>query len=198
MLPDYTKAKEKVHEKSMNRVEKRSRLHTGPFSQAPIKPIFEGDRLRIERADGSVDDGPIRKFEVKLKISPEEIEQMSPNEIYKKYDDAAAEMGHKLSNHFYKELIKVTEEAGTIVDGKGEPFSMEKYFQMLEKVEIDFKPNGEPELPTIVAGEKLAKKINKILSEAFSNPEYKAKYEEIIKQKRLKWRDRENSRKLVG
>jgi hypothetical protein len=201
MLPDYPKAKEEFLSKLKDRFAKRSKRGTGPFQQAPVKPIYEGHNWRMKRADGSVDEDSLGKFEVGLKIKTKEIEEMGERslpEVLKTFDKAADEMGKKLSKHFFGTLERITDELGSVVDGKGEPFSVEKFFEVLEKLEFDFKPNGEPDLPTIVANPKMLEQIKKELSKIESNPEHKARHDEIIEKKRQAWRARESSRKLVG
>jgi len=198
MLPDFPKAKQKLHKLVMSRTKRRTKSQTGPFGEAPSKPLFEGDKLKIERSDGSVDISEIGRFEVELKISSKDVEKMRPDEMVKIFDDAAEKMGGQISKRFYKELEKITQESGNVVDGKGQPFSIDQYFDVLEKIEIEFRPDGEPEIPTVVAGPKLAEKIKQVLSEELKKSEIQNRFNRIIEKKRRDWLDRESSRKLVG
>jgi hypothetical protein len=200
MLPDFPKAKKKMSKTLEGRFRNKSRQHLGPFNQSPTRQIHEGEgKWILKRDDGSIDDrGSLKQFGVEIEIKLDEIEKMTFEDVLKKIDAAADEMGKKVSGSFYEHINEVTKETGNVVDAKGEPFSMDKFLDVLDKVLIDFKEDGEPELPTIVAGPELAKKITHVLSESESNPQYKARYDQIIVKKRQEWRDRENSRKLVG
>jgi len=197
MLPDYPKAKKIMYEKLMERVEKRSKHQTGLLKKLSIKPVMEGHRFRIERPDGSIDDQEYQRFEANVEIGKNEIKRISMDAIIKKFDDAADELARSQSSHLFNELDRITNEVGNIIEGKGEPFSMEKFFQVLEKTQIDFGPNGNPTF-SIVAGPELSARIKKVLSEALKNPEYRNRHREIMERKRREWRDRESLRKLVG
>jgi hypothetical protein len=198
MLPDFPKAKQKVLNRVMNRFRSRTKSQTGPFNEAPAKKIFEGHRWRIERPDGTFEDNELEEQAVDMKITPEEIEKISPEQILEKFDDAADEMARQLSGKFINDLKRITQETGNVVNGKSQPFSMEKFFEILEKIEIEFRPDGEPELPTIVAGPRQVQRIRKVFAQAEKDRRYKDRYHEIIEKKRQIWRARENTRKLVG
>ena len=200
MLPDFPNAKDKVLSKIRTRFKTRATQKTGPFSTLRTKVLHEGNKWWSEGIDGSIDRDPLNKIETEMKISLDEIERtpMSFDQVLKKFDDAADDMGQKLSTSFYDKLNKVTEESGNVIDGEGKPLSPEKYLEVLETIQFDFNSNGEPELPTIVVHPNQLEQANKVLDEIFSNPKFNKLYNAIIEKERLAWRARENSRKLVG
>ena len=98
----------------------------------------------------------------------------------------------------YEEIEKVASDVGNVFDLKGEKLKVDHFFQMLEKLWIDFDKEGKPLLPTIVVGEKAYKALSEVFTQLENNPEYKGRMEEIITKKKELWRDREANRKLVG
>ncbi|MFH1893307.1 MAG: hypothetical protein ABIK83_11575 [Candidatus Zixiibacteriota bacterium] len=47
-------------------------------------------------------------------------------------------------------------------------------------------------------GPAMADKVKSVLEELENDPDYQKKYEELMERKRIEFRDREASRKLVG
>lgn len=198
MLPDYPEIKEKLSKLLMRRFTVTAKGIMGSPLGLKTRQIFEGDRHRIQRDDGSVDDNPFRETSVETKINLKEFEEMSQEDIIKKLADLSYELGDKQSESFFEMMSRITEETGNVATANGKPFSIELFLKGLETIEIDFKPDGEPILPTIIAGKELIKTIKEVLPQLDSNPEYKKRHEEIMERKRQEWRARENSRKLVG
>lgn len=200
MLPDFPKAKKKLTEMLLMRFRNRSKQHMGPFGQARVKAIHEGKGAWIlKREDGSIDDrGRLKETGVDMTFEKDEMEKLSFEDVLKKFDQAADEMGKKISGDMYQSLNDILEETGNKIDGRGEPFSVDKFFEVFDKIFINFDENGEPQLPSIVAGPELVARIQSVLAEIYTDAKNKERYDQIIERKRQEWRDRENSRKLVG
>lgn len=201
MLPDYPKAKAKLLSKLMSRMRSRARQETGPFAQMPVKQIVEGrGKWKMIRADGSVDDAPLKKFGAEMKISISEIENLSMGFglILHKFDEVAESIGTTLSRHFYDKISKVTDQVGNLIDAKGKPFSPELFLKGLETIQIDFAPDGSPKLPTYVVHPSQFEQAKKVIEEAQTGLKFRKEYLRIIEEKRLDWRARESARKLVG
>lgn len=173
-------------------------LGAHPFSDISTKLLYEGNRIRIERADGSVDDNELREFSSTITFQKDEIKKFSTKDIINKFDGSAAEIGRDMAKHFSDEINRMTDETGNVINGEGQPFSADLFLKMLEKIFINFDQNGHQVMPTITAGPKLAETIKNELEKAQHNPDYCRRFEEIISKKREEWRDRESSRKLVG
>jgi hypothetical protein len=95
------------------------------------------------------------------------------------------------------ELERATTEVGNVVNagGKLEP---KHFFEMMEKIHIEFDETEKPLLPSWFVGPKAMEAISRLFSELESNPEHKDRFDRIIEQKRDDWREREAARKLVG
>lgn len=198
MLPDYPIQKERLKKVLINRMKKVQTDYAPHLAQVPRIRIFEGDRWVFERADGTVSESRFQKMESQIKINLRELEDISPEDILKKIDVCAEEIARQQWKLFHEKVDAATKSAGTVVDGQGRPFSVDLLLELLEKIEMDFDPTGEPDLPTIFAGPKLAEAIKKALPQLKSNPVHKRRFEEIISKKREDWRARQSSRKLVG
>jgi hypothetical protein len=69
---------------------------------------------------------------------------------------------------------------------------------MLEKMQIDFYPDGTPH-EIFVDGPLLTPERMAAVDKEFeSNPELKRKFDEMMEKKKEKWSAREADRKLVG
>lgn len=193
MLPDYPKAKQRLAEQA-HWIFETSRASVLP----PIKasPIVEGHRGRIWRSDGSSDDIDLKKFSSSIEIEKVEYLTLSWEDMLRRVAAAGKALGFELAEMLFAKMEEVTQQTGNWVDAKGSA-SADSLFEMFRKIEIDFHPDGTPDLPHLYAGEAAAKAMGRVLEEIQQNPTLRNKFEEILSQKRELWRDRESSRKLV-
>ena len=194
MLPDFPDIKEKFLRILTNRMKKIQSEQMGPLSEIRRIKVFEGRKIIMIRDDGSVDEIKLKKHIVDIKISSEEIESSKPEDIIMKFDKAAINLASQLSKTTYTRIEEAAEQVGNVIDFKGKLFSIDVYFEALEKIMIEFDENKNPLIPTIIPLEK----NSEISSLIETNINYKKRFEEIIEIKKEEWRDREINRKLVG
>lgn len=100
-----------------------------------------------------------------------------------------AELGQKFAAGLVKQFIammnKVTKATGLELDGREYPNRVERFFAMLEKIEMIFDENGNAVKPSIMAAPKEAKALFDELEATGS--EGKKRLEDIIAKKREKW-----------
>lgn len=81
---------------------------------------------------------------------------------------------------------------------KGKPLDPDAIFAVFEKMQMDFDEHGIHHAPTIVIPPNLENSMKQVLHQIDRDPILQKRYDEIIMQKRMEWRDREAARKLVG
>ena len=153
--------------------------------------------MTMVRADGSVEEIEMEHYHAEVRISNEELETLSPEEIHRKFDDAAREMARQASKTFFQTIKKGVEEVGNVFHYTGRP-TIDNLFRFYDGIWIDFDNNGRPDLPTIVCGEDMMDHIKVLFAQIDSTPELKQRFADLLVRKREEWRDREASRRLVG
>ena len=198
MFPDFLKTKEKL-EKMLDQEMKKARLsHMGPLAAVPQSMIFEGHKNVVAREDGSVDEGDMESTTVTLEVKFEEVEKMDHTMVLDKIDRAAEEMAAKVAKSFYDQLKNLADETGNVVSADGKPFSIDMYFEALEKMHIDFDEAGNPSQLMSIVNPKLYPSIAKAIAQAEADPANERRFQAIIERKREEWYAREGNRKLVG
>lgn len=199
MLPDFPDEKELCRELVRKRMKstKDERMHL--FGQSDGIACFEGDKFEIRRADGTCDVSEFQRIEVGREWNIEEIESLTIDALVKDADDMAREFGTQQMKHIIETIDDACERVGHVFKhGKDEGGYLEGFFNSLETVHIDFRDDGSPIVPWIMAGSEAAEKLNRVLEMIDEDPTLKRRYDEIMEQQREKWRARESNRKLVG
>ncbi|ACX52450.1 hypothetical protein Adeg_1343 [Ammonifex degensii KC4] len=196
MLPDFPKVKEKILEALSKRIQTRSMPWL--FQRAKHLRYHEGHRYRIVRADGSVVEDEFKEASSKISLDLSQWDSITTKDIIARIDTAAEEIESQVARHFYGEISKSAEGVGNVIDAGGRPFTAEMYLEVLEKVQLDFYEDGTPHELALVCSPNMAPRIKAELQRLHDEPELARRYNELIEKKRTEWRERENSRKLVG
>jgi hypothetical protein len=198
MLPDFPNILAKLDNLITKRLQYRVRMGDPIISMAHHTFQHEGDRMVFGTVDGKQKEMDYKQFESVFQISREEIKSLTIGDIIKKIDAVAEEMTGNMARTMFSTIEQITKEAGTSIDQGGKPFTFETFLEVLERVWIDYdEETGRPHMPSLVMHPNLYAKIKDKLPEWESNPEYKRRYEEIMKRKYREWYDRESNRKLV-
>ena len=160
--------------------------------------VFEGNKTIIIREDGSIEEMGLKEATSELKVNLADFEKMNHETVLNKINDAAEEIAGQQAKSFYEEVGRAAEEVDNVVDADGKPFSMDLFFQGLEKIDIDFDEAGNPSGLIGAVNPKLFPSIVKVVEQAKTDPEINKRYDELIERKRREWRARESRRKLVG
>ena len=126
------------------------------------------------------------------------IENMSHEMVLNKINGVTEEMVGKMKKSFYGQIEKSADEVDNVVSAGGKPFSMDLFFELLEKIDIDFDEAGNPCGLAFVANPKMFPSIAKVIAQAKTDPANDRRYQAIIERKREEWRVRESNRELVG
>ena len=135
----------------------------------------------------------MKKMETVIEIKQEEIEEMTHEKVLDKIDTMAREMAKQIAKIGYEVIGRATEEVGNVVSVDG-PLSLNDFWELYEKMHIDFDEEGQPSGLRLVAHPNMSSALEEIYSQIESHPHY----QEIMERKREEWRVRENNRALVG
>jgi hypothetical protein len=100
--------------------------------------------------------------------------------------------------HFIRERMSTEIPASQTLDAKGRKFDAQVVIEMLEKMQIDFYPDGTPHEIFLDGPVFTPERMAAVDKEFESNPELKRKFDEMMEKKKEEWRAREADRKLVG
>jgi hypothetical protein len=196
MLPDFIKIKNRFIELIDKRF--RESLRQDPlFAQIKEEKCFEGNKMSNFTEDGEFEENPFKQISGEISLTREEVIAKGPLAYIENISRIAEDVKKQKAELLFSKINEVTNKTGNVVSGQGQPFSHELFIAMLDKMQIDFDPDGNPYLPTIVVSPQLAASIASKTPQWESNPEYKKQFEELIERKRKDWNDRESNRKLV-
>jgi len=153
--------------------------------------------MKITRADQSESTSGMERLSTHLEIKLDEIENLTLQKAIEKHDAMIADLVRK-QTHFVRERISSELPESQSLDAKGRKFDAQVVVDMLEKMEIEFYPDGAPQELFLDGPLFTAERMAAVEKEVESNPELKRKFEEIMAKKKEEWRAREADRKLVG
>jgi len=195
MLPDYPKLKNKLHDLFILGIHFELMHYSPIFGMINKHVIREGKQHSITQEDKKRIT-QMKKMSANLEFKYEEIPRLSLREVYERYQTVALEISMQQTHQMQTEICKAVDEVGNLVNAKGKPLSPQLFFQLIEKMHIDFNDDGTVRWPTFVGNEKMTEKFKQVLIELEKEP-YKSKMEMIIEKKRIEYNDRESNRKLV-
>lgn len=197
MLPDYVDTKQRLQDVLTRWLRKRVRTHLGPLGEIPRYYVFEGSGTSVIRPDNREDVTKMRRLGSELTVKLDEVPNLTPAEILKRLDRAAQEIADNIARHAYGTMSEVTERVGNIVRTTGK-ITPEAILEAFEKIEIVFDEHGEAEMPSIHMHPDAIETLKEALEKLQNVTEYRQRFDEIMLEKKRRWRVREADRKLVG
>lgn len=198
VLPDLPSLKQDIQRLIDRYLHSQVHARLGVFDQSPKHIVHEGNRMRVIRADGSIDETDPQQASSEMLLKMDEVPSMSVQQRVKKLDEMAEDMARQMSEHLYGALSAGLNKAGQVVNRNGVPFDIEVLFEVLEKIQLEFDESGKHNQISVVIPPALASRVKEVFEQITSDPQLKVRHEEIILKKKLEWRDREAARKLVG
>lgn len=198
MLPDLPKLKRELQRIVDQYLQRQVRARMGVFDEAPRHILHEGTRMRIVRADGTVEESSLKQATAEMAIKMEEIPTLSIEDRVVRLDEIAEEMAKQISEHLFGTLNETLEKAGQVVDAKGKPFDAETLFGVLSSIQLNFDDSGQHHGLKLVVPPAMAERVRAVFEQIDADPTLKRRHEELINRKFGEWRDREAARKLVG
>jgi hypothetical protein len=199
VLPDLPKFKADIANVFHTIFKNRVNEYLGFVGEVPRNIIKEGSNPVILRPDASRDETVLKAASAETIFKLEEIPSLSIEQRIAKLDIAAREMANQISSHAFAKINEVVDSVGNKFDAKEKPFDVEAVFTMLEKIQMDFEDNGiKHKEITVVVPPALTARAKATMEQIHQDPELSKRYKKIIDNKRVEWRAREATRKLVG
>lgn len=198
MLPDLPELKREIQRVINQYLQRQVRARMGVFNDAQRQLIHEGERMRIVRADGTVDESDLQEAKAEMIIKLEDIPTLTFEARTVRLDEMAEDMAKQISENLFKSLHETLDKAGQVVDRNGKPFDAEAFFEAIAAVDMEFDEFGQHQNFQIVIPPAMAEKVQAVFRQIDSDPELKRRHDELIGRKLGEWRAREAARKLVG
>ncbi len=198
MLPDFPELKKRLL--TIIKVTFHQKVREdGLIGAIRETPYFEGNRFENKDVEGESETSSPKLMAIPISVERAAIIEHGVDAYAKVMMEAVAVQQQQLSQMFRDKMDEVTEKTGNRVNAGGRPLSADLFLDMLEKVEIDFTDEGEPDFSAvrIVLSPEMGKHLQKFGPEWEADPAFKKRHSEIIDKKRAIWRDRESNRKLV-
>jgi hypothetical protein len=195
MLPDFKKTKLLIANKTTEFLESRTNYHMGGFGSIGRRPIHEGSGFVTEYEDGMIDDSSLQLLHSKVDIDTQEILK-NPFIVFEHLEQIARDQAFQQSKMIVEKVSDVTEKIGNVTDFRGS-LTVDKILESLDKVTIDFTPEGKPMLPSIFAGKEMIDSIKLVFDQIHSTPELLKRLDDIMANQKQRWYDRAANRKLV-
>lgn len=197
MLPDFPTAKAEANSILMKYLHQRIHLHLGFFGQIPRSQIPEGDKTRLVRADGTVDNTAFEKIEASGKIDVDPQSRVDLQHVIKNLDRMAKEIAAQQTKSIIAKVEQAAQSSGNVVNADKQNSAAHMLNDMLEKLAIDFDAAGEPILPCMVCGEKAFRTLIAGKAEIESDQVEQRRKEDILRRKKKEYDARESDRRLV-
>lgn len=196
MLPDFPETK-RLFSRFFRTYMRQKIREVSPYGAVQMRYLHEGRAMKITRADLSESTSGMEQLSTHLEIKFDEIENLTLQKSIEKHDAIIADLVQK-QTHFIRERLSSEIPETQTLDAKGRRFDAQVVIDMLEKMQIEFYPDGTPH-KIFVDGPLFTPERMAVVDKEFeSNPELKRKYDEMMEKKKEEWRAREADRKLVG
>jgi hypothetical protein len=199
MLPDLPKLKADIAQLFQIIFKNRVNAYLGVVGEVPRYFIKEGRNPVMLRPDSTRDETILQAASAVTDFKFEEIPNLTVEERVARLDVAARDMAKQISAHAFATMSEAVDRVGNVVDAKGKPLSVETFFEVLDKIHLDFEEDGlKHKTLNVVFSPQLTPKFREIIEQIQTDPELQERHKEIIDKKRTEWRAREAARKLVG
>jgi hypothetical protein len=165
--------------------------------EMPVAVLNEGHEVSFTDEQGENRSVEFIHAKVEFSHKVEEGRGLSPKEFFERSRQPGRAMGEQMMEHFFREMEKVTNETGNVIDGKGQPLEGSSLLDLLDRIEFDFWANGMPKLPSIVASPELAKSLREKLPKWLEQEAFVKRFGEILRKKWEQFCERQASRRLV-
>jgi hypothetical protein len=197
MLPLYPRLKAEIERLLVDVARQAAQRQLGPFADMPPAQQHEGDRLEYMTIDGDEKKVSYQRTVVDYEIRPADIPTMTFRDAIAVVVGKGRELGLQQARLYFESMNRSIEQVGNALDAGGQPFSVDLFLQLLDRVQIAFDEQGNPQLPTLHVGPDLEASASQVLEGASKDPSAQARLNEIIERKREEWNAEQDRRKLV-
>ena len=163
-----------------------------PVLQQIRQEVVEGiPPNRLTLASGEVMDMPPLKIEAQFLLPTPPLIQGDFAPVYEALETAADQGLASMMPQFFKNIADICEAAGQSIKTAG--LTYDSILEGLEGIQIDFKDDGSPRLPTLTMHPDTAAKLVALGS---PTEEQNRRYQELIEKKRRDFLARRRTRRL--
>jgi hypothetical protein len=198
-LPRYPELKKKLAKMLMDYFEREARQELGPLKDVRRFTQHEGKTLTHNTLDNSNKDKELKyvEFKTEYKVAYADVPEMGAEGVLKLLQEQAKKFGAQQAKHQYKVISQTTEEVGNVVNNGGNPFSIDSFFEVMEKIQIEFDEFGKPNMPTMVVSSEGAERAKEVIQQSENDPDAKKRMDELLAKKKEEYNAEQARRKLV-
>lgn len=197
MLPDFPSLKAELAREHRRKVEAEIHAQMPIVSKIRSVRFHEGNGFSFERHDEVIETQEFQDVKMPVQVSARLEFSETVQAMKEQVRNVASDMAAHLEAMLFRTLERTSKEVGNAMDMKGQPFTLESYLDMLEKVDMDFDSFGMPEFPTQVIHPSMGPTVRAEFERFKTSSVLRDRAESIMQQKRKDWRDRESRRRLV-
>lgn len=196
-LPRYPALKAELERWFLDIFQAIANKELGPFADAQHLIQHEGTSWVLQREGGNRDETEYQEIAVETVLAAADIRHMNINDAVMIAVEKAKELGAAQMQYHLRTLNAAIEKSGNVVDGQGQPLTLDLLLELLEGMHVSFDESGNAEPLTLIVPPALAPRVRELMIEAEHNESAKARYEQIIERKRAEWSEEQDRRKLV-
>ena len=198
MLPEFPNLQIDLSTLVREFVIAKKRQLLGGLGDIQSHHVFEGHQNSITRENGENELTEMAEGHAEIRIPFDEFPNLELEQLLEKFEAIAQQLAQAQADYMFATIAKGTAKVGNNVDAGGQKFSADLYLKVLEKLWIDFEPNGKPKIPTLHISPQMQEAVKEVLENLHHDPKLKGRFEKIVDQKQEEWRVREASRELAG
>lgn len=198
-IPKYPELKSSLEKMILDYFETEAREELGPFKDVRRFTQHEGRRL-VHNTQDDTDKRKktsYKKAKIKYAIKHEDLVKMKPEDVLELVAEKARKFGGQQARINYQVLNETTKETGNVVDGGGNPLTIDLFLDTISKISISFDKFGNPQMPTMVIHPSQKEKYCKLIEEVDNDEMAKQRMKDIIAQKKEEYDAEQARRKLV-
>lgn len=196
MLPDFPKLRAEVHEQILTALRRRIDNIDPILSKVRRFTQHEGRSMRYERIDAPPAESGPEEITAPFQVLLSDVPDLVGRKLHDKLEEMAQELAKQQAKMFFRRVAETCDEVGNSIHANGQPLTAERILEMLERVQMNFGPDGKPTGEFVIHPD-MAPAVKKAGEELERDPELKRRHDEIVRRKREEWVARESNRKLV-
>jgi len=197
MLPHFPKAHKEMTE-LRNKQMFDALFSVSPIlSQIPSRPQREGRSSSFQDEQGKIKEIDYKLISVPIQRKLEDARGMTLQEFVETAREPGTGVGKEMMRGLFEMLDKVTQETGNVVNCGGKPIDSTSFLDLLDKVQIDFTPEGIPHWPSFCSGSTMQAQLQEQFPKWLVDPAFQTRLAKIVERKREEFFERETCRRLV-
>ena len=197
MLPRFPKADKEMRDLFFSQVFDAMHAAAPMLLQIPIRPQREGREGSFQDESGRVRLIDFQHQAAAVQIKAEDARGMTLEQFVEAARKPGTELGTKMASDIYSTISAATEEVGNVINAGGGPFTFDLLLACIEKVQLDFLPNGQARFPELHLGPAAYADVQRQMPVWNKDPECRKRFEEVLRRKREEFLEREARRRLV-